>query len=46
MSSGHISRFFLFPPFEEWWKGHIRLPLGVRPSISVQDGDSDLHLSF
>ena len=35
-------------PFEEWWKGHIVLPMSVRQSItlSVRDGVSNLRLSF
>ena len=35
----------MHPPFEEWWKGHIVLPLSPRPSLSAP-GASNLHLSF
>ena len=34
--------FLMSPPFKEWWKGHIVLPLSVRPSPSV----SNTSLSF
>ena len=37
-------------PFEEWWKGHIVLPLSVRPSAppppTSASGVSNLQLSF
>ena len=33
------------PPFKEWWKGHIVLPLSVRPSSSAS-GVNNLRLSF
>ena len=33
------------PPYEEWWKGHIVLPLTVRPSLSAS-GVSNLRFSF
>ena len=41
------------PPFEEWWKGHIVLPLSVRPRprwrqqlLLSFSGVSSLRLSF
>ena len=39
---------FMPPPVEEWWKGHIVLPLSIRPSVSVcfRGGVSNLRLSF
>ena len=35
---------FMLPPFEEWWKRHIVLPLSV--SVPVPDDVSNLSLSF
>ena len=37
---------FMPPPFKEWWKGHIVLPLSVRPSVSVRVRDSINNLRF
>ena len=37
--------FSMTPSFEEWWKGHIVLPLAVRPSPCAA-GVSNLCLSF
>ena len=37
------------PSFEEWWKGHIVLPLSIRPSVRPSrsvSGVSNLHLRF
>ena len=40
---------FYAPPFEEWWEGHIVLPLSVRPFLSVSgagSGVSNMRLKF
>ena len=40
---------FMSPPFEEWWKGHIVLPLFICPSVCLSWSASciiKLHLSF
>ena len=33
---------YMPPPFEEWWEGHIVLPLSIR----LQDGVNNLRLFF
>ena len=40
-----LGNVFMPLPFEEWWKGHIVLPLSVRPSPSTA-GVSNSRLSF